>query len=516
MGNKLSKYSNTKSLIGKILEQPGLTSSIQNLDTQTLEKLIEHIGLEDSGEIIALTTSDQLERLFDSFLWKSQRPGKEEQFDVHQFSTWLNIMLEMGVKFAAQKILTLDEDFLIMALSSHIFVIDIENLAIQMSAESGSRNQDTFLLEKALEDGLSHEFEEYRIISKNSDSWDAILTILIEISTQNHHLFRFILDQCHQVSSTYIEDNGGLYHVLNNNEQIQEDASQSRELRREKLGYVSPSTAVSFFALIRNSKLNELEEEATYDVNTRLYFKQLPTERLIPRSETLESSPQFINLLKDAGIITPNESTLLIGGPTSETDHLSLVRKALEDLKTSDPLLYSDRMKELNYVANSLISGVSLEGRKIRPREAAEISLSTCNLGIEHTLKTHKNSSLLKENNLIKFFKIGWSILFNEVSLNTAHTLSQKLLKTKSPDPWINQEIESLRLQLEHHIKNKAPWLIQERLIFLESIFDAPTVKNFIKLLEECPSFPNSDTSFEFISCRRQIDEIQSFLNSIS
>jgi len=80
MPNQVAKYSSPRHLLNRILEQPGLVSIIQHLDAQLLGKLVQHVGLEDSGEIIALATTDQIKKLFDLDLWRNEKPGKEEKF----------------------------------------------------------------------------------------------------------------------------------------------------------------------------------------------------------------------------------------------------------------------------------------------------------------------------------------------------------------------------------------------------------------------------------------------------
>jgi Family of unknown function (DUF6178) len=49
----------------RILEQPELVSAVRELPAPVLSKLIDRIGLEDSGELVALATTEQLERMFD-------------------------------------------------------------------------------------------------------------------------------------------------------------------------------------------------------------------------------------------------------------------------------------------------------------------------------------------------------------------------------------------------------------------------------------------------------------------
>jgi hypothetical protein len=95
-----------------ILEEPSLVQAVQTLEPEVLTKLVRHIGLEDSGELVALFTTEQLMEVFDEDLWQSDRPGDEETFDDKRFALWLEVLLESGPGLAARKVAELDEDLL--------------------------------------------------------------------------------------------------------------------------------------------------------------------------------------------------------------------------------------------------------------------------------------------------------------------------------------------------------------------------------------------------------------------
>ena len=86
----------SRALLTRILDEPNLVAAVQALPAPVLGKLIDHVGLEDAGEIVALASTEQLKRIFDDDLWRSERPGKDETFDASRFALWLEIMLEAG------------------------------------------------------------------------------------------------------------------------------------------------------------------------------------------------------------------------------------------------------------------------------------------------------------------------------------------------------------------------------------------------------------------------------------
>ena len=90
-------------LLMRILEEPALVSAIRSLPARVLGQLIGHLGLEDSGELIALASTDQLVQIMDNDLWQSERPGEDEAFDAERFSLWLEVMLEAGPSGAGER-----------------------------------------------------------------------------------------------------------------------------------------------------------------------------------------------------------------------------------------------------------------------------------------------------------------------------------------------------------------------------------------------------------------------------
>src|SRR5881275_1586536 len=83
-------------LLMRILERPGLAAAVRELPGAVLGKLIDRIGLEDAGDLVALASTAQLERVFDDDLWRPDRVGGDETFRPERFALWLRVMLEAG------------------------------------------------------------------------------------------------------------------------------------------------------------------------------------------------------------------------------------------------------------------------------------------------------------------------------------------------------------------------------------------------------------------------------------
>ena len=61
-----------------------------------LKRLIDHVGLHDAGDLIALTTTEQMRDILEESLWETLIPGEAERLRPERFLEWLDVMLEAG------------------------------------------------------------------------------------------------------------------------------------------------------------------------------------------------------------------------------------------------------------------------------------------------------------------------------------------------------------------------------------------------------------------------------------
>lgn len=425
MSRGMTKLRNAGTIVGQILERPELMHAVRELPAPALKKLIEHVGLEDAGDLVALATTEQLERVFDEDLWRSEQAGMDETFDAERFALWLAVLVDQSPRLAARRLAELDEDLVTLALCRHLLVIDVEELAIQMSSEDRSDEAD--LLDKQLESGLYHEFEQYRVIARDARSWEAILAVLVELHEQDYQTFSRLLSRCCDISSEYIEDNGGLYDVLTSEEMIESDVAAEREERREKRGYVAPSAARGLLRYACATPLAELVAAREYDALTRAHFRAASDVRAAPRPgpsapALVEATPQeraradlpgLLEALQAAEVLPRAEQRALSAGAQAEPPFA----RALRGLSEQDPQLHEKRMLEAAYLANVLLAGVGTSEGRLRPVEAAEGALALCELGAEHLLGGPLSSrggqltTLIEERDLVQLFSIGVHLL---------------------------------------------------------------------------------------------------------
>ena len=233
-----------------------------------LLRLIEHVGLEDAGELVALTTVDQLRRVFDEDLWRGERPGEDERFDPVRFTLWLEVMLEAGERFAADKLAELPEDLVELALHHHVLVISLEELALLISEGEGQ-----VPLEKVVEDSPYLELGDYCVIGRRWESWDTISTVLTALDERHSNTLQPMLERLWRVTNDYVYGQGGLFEVLTSEEMLQSDAAADREDRREREGFVAAASARSFLALARTTDVASLLQNPARDPITSAFFR---------------------------------------------------------------------------------------------------------------------------------------------------------------------------------------------------------------------------------------------------
>src|SRR5262245_13741148 len=326
-------------LLARILETPELARIVQSLEPRVLHRLVRHCGLEDSGAIVALASTEQLERVFDHDLWRNERTGEEERLDADRFALWLEVLAEAGPDVAARRLVEMDFDFVTAALSGHLFVLDGQSMAEvdaidEMDLEEGERAALADAAMAALETNASYELGGYTVVARIPAPWDALLGVLVSLDAGHPAFFGRLMARCARYSSEYIVDNGGLYEVLTSEEQVLADAAADRERRREQEGFVAPPQAVAFLKLCRDPRPEGIAP-AGYDPTTAAYFRNLGRrddgaegsdaaaaqgEHVTRGAEGDPDVARFLTTLQETGVLVPPAPPLLAEGPAARSD----------------------------------------------------------------------------------------------------------------------------------------------------------------------------------------------------
>ncbi len=384
-----------RTLLARILEQPHLVARVQALPPARLLALIDHVGLADAGELVALATVPQLERIFDEDLWHSARPGQSPHFDPERFGLWLEVMLEAGERFTVDTLAELSEDLLALALHELLVVVDLDEVALSaIDAE----------LERLLEDGPSLELDNYRLLARSSDGWDALSGALAALDERHPDLVRRLCERLFRADSEWIKDNGSLIDVLSAADMLAEDAAAAREDRRARAGHVAPAAARGFLALPRiDDAAIAAALAAPRDPLTAAYFREYDADAAIRASAASAAAVDddgarlatWLDEPATAGAATPR----LEGDVAAPA---SLLRRTLATLPAD---VVAARMGELAYLANVFIAA-----RELRPLDAAEAALATCDVGLQRAIAASGRDAadLVSHAGCDRLFRIGY------------------------------------------------------------------------------------------------------------
>ncbi len=114
---------------------------------------------------------------------------------------------------------------------------------------------------------------------------------------------------------------------------------------------------------------------------------------------------------------------------------LPLLRRLMEFVLHHDETAYLTRSRELAFLANTLLAGCSVQSRPFTPQEASDAAACICNLGLEcwparWPARPHASSRELdtavppdRDHDLVTAFEVGWSVLYQDVSLFVADQL---------------------------------------------------------------------------------------------
>lgn len=531
-----------RSLLERILDTPNLAQVVPQLQPELLHRVIEHCGLEDCSEIVALTTPEQLARVFDLDLWRPEEAGLDEQFDAARFGVWLEVLLETGAVEAARKVAAMESELVIAGLAQHSLVYD---LAAITSYETTDGEQ--IVQVRPVDTGLSCDCGGYHLVARRADSWSAIVEVLTALEAGHPEYFHHVMSGCRALSNSGFEVDG-LNNLLPETDQVMFDLSADREERREKQGYVSPAQARAFLQMSRDLR-RESEAMPLSNPLAHAYFQAMDSPATTdpesssseaevvqaegPAEAPAEAVASVIEVLLDAGIIAPPPRALLSGGET-HAPRLNHIQSFLEFALDQNPSAYVSRDEELAYLANALIAGCSIQGRSFTAQEASDAAIAVCNLGLEnwpsHWLPRDLKElpiSFLVDHQLVPVFQVGWKVLHEDVSMYSAEQLVRVLKNMRCDDVEIQRGLDELRVEMARDWKAGAPWRSRLALDVI-AILDLPAWAVLLALIDECPTLhPGIRASldsrilsvrasdFEFISENSQIEDIQKFMESL-
>lgn len=386
MRNTLRRGS--KGLLDRVLSTPDLVRAVRALPASSLASLVTRVGVEDAGEIVALATTEQLVHLFDEDVF-----GDDEALDPARFALWLEVLLEAGDAFTAERVTSLPDDLVRAAVHAFVMVLDLDAIAVEVQDR-----EDLGPANDALEAARTEELDGYLLVIKRHDGWDAVWSTLLALSAQHHrYLERLLARLCE--ADMEIVDEHGLYDVLTSEEMLAEDASAEREERRARLGFVSLSDARAFLALAESGE----GDPDVRDAVTAAWLRRVDrrTARAVEPATDLES------VLREEGVAS--RAPQLPASRSGALDPVSRLRIAMESLAARTPAVHDARMEELAFLANVLSAGLRIEERRVRSIEAVELALEACAQGLaRRSSRPEDDVDVLAARSLDLLFRDGY------------------------------------------------------------------------------------------------------------
>ena len=135
--------------------------------------------------------------------------------------------------------------------------------------------------------------------------------------------------------------------------------------------------------------------------------------------------------------------------------------------------------------------------------------------------------AFLVDHDLVTAFEVGWSVLYQDVSLFVADQLLSTLADLRCVDADTRHGLRALRHKLVEQREAGTPWLARDAADVL-AMLDMTAWISVLGLLDECPILPAaltavlerrttpvSPTAFEFISTTAQIGDIRLFMRAL-
>jgi hypothetical protein len=495
---------------------------IPRLPPEVLHRVIRIRGLEDSAEFVALATPAQLSRILDVDVWHVRTPGADEQFDVERFGVWLEVLMQSGAAVAAEKLIGLDPELVVVGFSRHTAVFD--HAAVSSFTTLDGEQVPGRVSNRA----PTAEIGGYVIEARRTSAWETIVDLLVFLQAEHPEYFQRLMRSCVRLSSGPREADG--FHTLpEDSEHGMFDLACDREARREQQGYVTPAQARAFIEAARHVQIENARPP--HSPLARAYFRGIePTSG--PHGDALgrpsglwsESQPgdgvyiapgamaEVVEVLREAGVLM-EEPRGLLRSAADETCRLAL----MHDHVASHPA----SVEELAYLANAILAGCSIQGRPFAPQEASNAAMAICNLGLE-AWPRHWN-----DRDLVAAFQVGWTVLHRDVSIYAAQRLIAVIARIRCSDRDIHLRLQGLRRELLQSVRDATPWRARNALDVIVML-DAPCWAALVALTDECPvlhaaigasrnrSRSINPTDYEFISERSQITIVREFMESLA
>jgi hypothetical protein len=446
-----------RQLVRAMTESTALPAVVQRINPHTLKHLVDDVGLEDAGALIAHVSNHQLAHLLDETLWTGAKPGDPDKLSVAELLRWLDLWNGLGKGFVADKLYELGDDFCALAFSRLLVVADYD-------------------LAPRVLDEHTLAIGRFVVRVRVDDEWDVVQTAITALWRDYPEYCEAIFGRLAFRHSILQADEDDTAKVLD------ADASHAHEQGREESGYVTSVMAGSFLRTLQTEDVDALSAEVDYDLMTREYFRRrqaLKERAELADAEGAESPEEGADVPQaPAAAAEPPEASaaeasaleaelmayeraqmrpaaLLTGPETAAVVEADWVRVALGRLQ-SQPDVFDARMDELTYLSNLLMVGAESGGERLESSDAANLVISACTLGACHDLWLEQEGDevdsveqmLAGAPGLVRLFRIGWHLLANLPGMAAARLKAlfadQAVRGRLAEKPWVLSEVDGL------------------------------------------------------------------------
>ena len=446
---QLSGRQASAQLLRTLTDHPALPAFVQRLPAPVLKRLIEQVGINDAGSLIALTSPEQLREILEDTLWQTLIPGQAETLRPEKFVAWLDVLLEVGSEFTSERLIALGETFVVLNLAPLVEVLDAGVMAGHQEPPC-----DCVMCERAAQ-GVEYLLcHDHVVMARHDDEWGAIQAMLEALQDADPDFLQRVLSRCcNTPDARGFADDG---------QPLLADETHAREQRREHSGFVTPPMAAQFLKTAQNAGFAELLQQTAYDPLSFRYFQQLGatggrqapattrsreagaarlqrshlqdrlTDETATAEESIEDEPQLeisptdlrtlTQVLVAGGIIDEQSQPLRLAGPAGASESIPMLQGFLDRLQIMDPVAFGARLGELVFLANVLMAGSWYRGDRFRDDDAAQAALACANLGLEALLAEQRSqdpadrfervmSQLEDVPGIVGLFRIGWYLL---------------------------------------------------------------------------------------------------------
>ena len=492
----------TQYLVRRLLDTPDIARVVPRLPAEVLHRVIEHCGLEACGEIVALATPRQLERVLDIDLWRSPAPGATETLDPGRFGEWIEFLAQS--ESPADHLERMDLDLIVGGLATHIRVFDTASVEPYTMLDGTPVAGWTFT-------GSTVEIGTFTVESRRPGFWDTTIDLLGRLHTESPALFQRVMRGCVSVSDAALETNS-FHQLLEARDQRHTDLAADREARRDAQGYVASVQARAFLQASRGMGTDG--PRPSFDPIARASLRDLGAEPIVDEAPAAEGFPPVavvMEILSEAGVIAPPRALLGAGEP--DDSRLAMVRGVAQT--------HPRAPEELAFLANVLMAGCAIQDRPFTPKEAHDAVLATCNLGLEAWPPDWS------EPDLVTAFQIGWGVLHRDIGRYGAAVLAEVLTAVTCDDADIQRSMKTLRRELLRHLRGGEPWRARPALDAI-LMLDASAWAVLRSLLDECPTLhatlvPSEATrlrvdpaSFTFVARTADVVAVRAYLETLA